>query len=78
MTQMRSKAEQMENKILLRADAINGILLIDSLIECDGAKLVDEEEFLSGLSTLPENKIIAAYVTDRVFSKVESEYGVSQ
>jgi hypothetical protein len=63
--------DDMKDKILLSADTVNGVYR--STIEL---MLIGEDDFYASLSTLDDDSTITAYISEKMYKKIDAEYGI--
>lgn len=57
----------------LTADTINGVLVSGDF---DGAKVLDEQDFLESLDSVKEGEIIASTVSQAIYDQIQEKYGI--
>lgn len=60
----------------LIADTTNGIMTDKSFDGYDGIEIMSEENFTERLSSLGEDELIGAEVSEKTFEKLDEEYGI--
>lgn len=66
----------MKKTYKLIADTTNGIMMDNSFEGYDGIEIMSEEDFMERLSSLGEDELIGAEVSEETFKKLDEEYGI--
>ena len=74
----RKGENQMTRTYKLIADTTNGIMMDNSFDGYDGIEIMSEENFTERLSSLGEDELIGAEVSEETYLRLDEEYGVRE